>query len=256
MTTNKPHPLTSKAWMTIPFQMSSKNLWDEIVDILLLLPDCLSLSREFSERQGQEPTGEEDRLRTSVLELIAALDHWFLKYPYAGNALRRPYQDSDTRKITSHYDVATALVAVYNAAYVIAYSLLLLVSPPESHWGLNSRRQLYAQAVLSADAHINSSCITIPGGGSLLMAFALKILGVWAPLSQQRDYAIRKLQNWDPQSSSNQIRRFAAPVPVVLDTKAETTNVYYANVAVEILRLREMPAFLEYMTCGPGLLDG
>lgn len=224
MTTNKVHPFTSELWTTIPFEKSSKNLWDELVDILLLLPGRLVLSEEFLKKGSQDSTGIKTELQESVLGLVSALDNWRYKYPNA----------EDTAGISRPH--ATALVAVFDAANVIAYSLLLLVSPPAYHQSHNCRTLVHAQAVLSADAYIDSKCVAVAGGGSLLMAFALKVLSVWAPLQDQRDYAIRKLRTWDSQETSNGRRGFAAPVLVVCNDEFELTNVYYANVATEIFR--------------------
>jgi hypothetical protein len=239
MTTNKAHPFISEPWMTIPFEKSSKNMWDELVDILLLLPGRLVLSEEFLKKGSQDSTGINGELHESVLGLVSALDHWRHKYPNAEDSLgvSRPH--------------ATAMVAVFHAANVIACSLLLLVSPPTYHQSHNYRALVHSQSVLSADAYIDSNCVAVVGGGSLLMAFALKVLSVWAPLQQQRDYAIRKLQTWDSQETSDGRRGFAAPVLAICNDEIELTNEYYANVATEIFRRREKSIPLH-----KGLVDG
>ncbi|RFU24126.1 hypothetical protein B7463_g12212, partial [Scytalidium lignicola] len=247
MTTNEAHPFTSEQWMTVPFEKRSKNLWDELLDIFLLLPRCLTLSEEVLKPGRQEWSGIESKLRDSVLDLVSRLNHWRLRYPNAedglGSSNLNADPDAPTRR--SDYATCTALVAVFDAANVIAISLLLLVSPVITHHIYNYRTQLHAQAVISADVYLDSNYVIVPGGGCLLMAFALKIVGLWAPLKQQRDYATKKLQNWDSQRSVHSRRRFAAPVPLEPGIETEASNVYYANIAIEIWRRRHKSVVLQ-----------
>jgi hypothetical protein len=238
MTTNKVHAFMFEPWMTIPFEKRPKNLWDELVDILLLLPKCLISSEQFLQQGRQESSGIGRELRDSVLSLASALSRWRLKYPHAEDSLRPSHLDSDNPEGKYPYDAAMALVTVFDAANVIAFSLLLLVSPSAFHPSHNYNAQLHAQSVLSTDAYLDSNYITVPGGGSLLMAFALKILSLWAPLQQQRDYAIKKLQSWDPHETPYGRRGFAAPVLMEYDAETKVTNVCHVNVAREILRQR------------------
>jgi hypothetical protein len=180
------------------------------------------------------------------------LNHcWRLKYRYAKDDFGQLYLDSDTPIRVSSYCLAN-LLAVSDAANVIAFSLLLLVSPATNHQSHNCRTQLHARSVLFADAYIDSNYITAPGGGSLLMAFALKIVGLWAPLQEQKDRAIIKLQNWDPDQLSHGSRKFAGPVFFECSTQAEpkVSNVYYINVAKEISRRRP-----GQVSCNNGPMD-
>jgi hypothetical protein len=219
------------------------------VDILILLPGCLILSHRFLKQEGQESIILEGRLRDSIHGLVAALDRWRLKYPHAEDAWGPYHLESAAPRTEYSYDSARALVAVFNAANVIARSLLLLVSPSVTHQSHNYRAHLHAQSVLIADAHIDSRCTVVAGGGSSLIAFALKILGAWAPLPQQRDYAIRKLENWDSQPTRRARYGFAAPVLVATSTERAETNVCFVNVAKEILCLRAKSMILQEPTC-------
>jgi len=232
--------------MTIPFEKTSKDRWDELVDILLLLPECINLSEETlkQETKNHESGKMEEKLRDAVLDLIYQLHSWLLRYnpmtdPIDDEAQQRSPDSSDDdapHQRRGLYDVTTAFLAMYDAANVIAFSLLLLVSPPTDQLNHNHRIQFHAQSVLSADAFLDSLYAPAPGGGSLLMIFALKIVGLWGPLQQQRDYAIHKLQNWDRQGAAHGTRRFAAPVPLGCCSETNVSDVYHVNVVTQISR--------------------
>ncbi|KAH8817482.1 hypothetical protein F5884DRAFT_779531 [Xylogone sp. PMI_703] len=238
MTTNKVHRFTSEPWMTTPFTESSRTLWHELIDILLLLPECLITAQEVLLSEREEPCELENKLQDSVFHLVTSLDCWQSQYPFATNSLETPFINSGEAGGRSHDAVARALVAVFDAASVIAFSLLILVSPSADHSNYNHRAEFHTQAVIHADAYIDSKYVTVPGGGSLLMAFALKIIGLWGPLQEQRDHAVKRLRIWDQQLVSHDARCFAAPVYLDCDAESESSNVYFANVANEVSRRR------------------
>jgi hypothetical protein len=267
MTTNQPHPFALQQWLTIPFEKSSKTPIDELIDILLSLPSCLTLGDKISNQGGQELSEIESMLHKNVLDLISRLDCWRQRYcseviqldgrrrtflcPFAERRLDTSDIRPDTPQRRTYDNVPTAaFIAMYDAASLIAFSLLLLVSPPTYQY--NHQLQFHAQSVLSADAFIESNCSPAPGGGSLLMVFPLKIVGLWGPLPQQRDYATRRLQNWRQEGESYSVCRFAAPVFLGSSTKAALSNVYHANVAAQI-RLRQKSTMLSQGADGKGL---
>lgn len=127
-------------------------------------------------------------------------------------------------QIRAYDNICSAVfIAMYNAANLIAFSLLLLVSPPNDKD--NYRIRFHAQSVLLMNAFIESNGSPGPSGASLLMVFPLKILGLWGPLPQQRDYATRKLHRWDQGGEYNSICGLAAPVFLESSIEAALSNV-------------------------------
>ena len=119
-------------------------------------------------------------------------------------------------------------MSIYDAGNLIAFQLLSLVLLlTHEH---NERIHFHSESILSADAFVESYGAIAPAGGYVLMVFPLKVLSVWAPLEEQRNYAIKKLQNWDREGESQSICRFAAPVLLGNRTTISSSNVYYADV--------------------------
>ena len=227
MTTNKPHPFTSQSWLTTPFGTRLKTGNDQLVDILISLPSCLSLANELSNQNGSQLSGTKTKLQSCVLDLIFRLDDWHQRFcgTVTGPDGQRHYR-------TAHMAV---FMAIYDAGNLIAFQLLSLVLLlTHEH---NERIHFHSKSILSADAFVESYGAIAPAGGYVLMVFPLKVLSVWAPLEEQRSYAIKKLQNWDREGESQSICRFAAPVLLGNRTTISSSNVYYADVAAKMQSL-------------------
>jgi hypothetical protein len=224
MTMNKPHPFASQSWLTIPFEKRIKNPNDELVDILVSLPGCLALGEEFLNQSRLELTYAKSKLLDYVLELISRLDNWH----------ERSYGKVVNPNSQRYFGIPHSAVftAIYDAANLIAFQLLVLVSPSTGQQ--IERIHFHARSILTADAFIETNGTIAPAGGYILMVFPLKVLSVWAPLAEQREYAVKKLQNWDREAEANSICRFAAPVLLGSSTEAAPSSVYYANVAARV----------------------
>ena len=249
MTTNKQHAFTLEPWLTIPFEKRRKSPIDELVDILLSLPACLALGDKISNQDNQALSSTETRLHIHTLDIISRLDSWYQRYcveiveldgrrrivldPSAEERLDAMDQMFDAPEMRTYCNIPTAAFsAMYDAANLIAFSLQLLVLPATDQHKL--RIQFHAQSILSADAFLESNGSSAPDGGSSLMIFPLKVLGLWGPLPKQRDYAINKLLDWDQKAESHSISRFAAPVFLEDSTAATLSRVYHANVAAQV----------------------
>lgn len=253
MTTNKPHPFALEPWLTVPFENRLKTPIDKLVDILLSLPGGLALGDEISNHGSGSLSCIETRLYKYAQDVISQLDCWHQRYcaevvepngqirTFLSQSIKERLGVSDLRFVCpqgrAYRDGHTAVfIAMYDAANLLAFSLLSLVSPPTDQ--CNHRMQFHAQSILSANYFMESNGSTAPAGGYVLMAFPLKIAGLWGPLQEQRDHAIRKLQNWDREGGSRNICRFAAPVFLESSTTVALSSVYHANVAAKV-RLKQ-----------------
>ena len=151
MTTNKPHPFATQLWLTVPFENRVKNPSDELVDILLSLPGCLKLAGKISNQRSRDFHCIERTLHENVLNIMSQLDHWYEQYCFEAvepDGRRRTFlgpsaekipemsgQQFDTPQRRIYRDMHTAVFsAIYDAASLITYSLLVLVSPPTEQY--------------------------------------------------------------------------------------------------------------------------
>lgn len=257
MTTNKPHVFASKPWLTIPFENYSKSPIDELVDILLSLPGCLAIGEKVSS-EGNQDLGLIRGLRNCTLDLLSQLDCWHQRFcaeVMESDGRRRTLLDPSTeeRLATSdlvfntperrtYRDIYTATFsAIHDAANLITFSLLLLVSPLTDQY--KHRIHFHAQSILSADYFIESSGSPASAHRCFLMEFPLKTVSLWGPLQEQRDYGIRKLQSRDREGKSDSICKFATAAFLENSTVGAQSNEYYANVAAQV-RLQQHYTYL------------
>lgn len=226
MTTNKPQVFVLEPWLTIPFEERLKSPIDELVDILLTLPECLALYGKIS-NQASRCSRCIVRLQMNIPHIISRLDSWHQQYcveivEYDGR--RRIFLDGSAERrldmselkfyapdMRTYHDIHTAaFIAMYDAANLIIFSVLKLVSMPTDQY--SHRINFHTQSILSADTFIESSGFSAPTGGAMPMIFPLKIVGLWGPHHEQRSYATAKLRKWDRQGELHGICRLAAPV--------------------------------------------
>ena len=139
-------------------------------------------------------------------------------------------------------DIYTATFsAIHDAANLITFSLLLLVSPLTDQY--KHRIHFHAQSILSADYFIESSGSPASAHRCFLMEFPLKTVSLWGPLQEQRDYGIRKLQSRDREGKSDSICKFATAAFLENSTVGAQSNEYYANVAAQV-RLQQHYTYL------------
>ncbi|UPX20416.1 uncharacterized protein EKO05_0010648 [Ascochyta rabiei] len=84
---NKPSVFASPDWMTIPFIDMPRNAHHDLADIMLMIPECISLCQIKGSLQTFfnspfSPNVDLDPCRRRTRELIKDLDEWASAYPY------------------------------------------------------------------------------------------------------------------------------------------------------------------------------
>ena len=207
---NLPHPFASYRWITVPFETTSKNTIDRLVDTLLSSPKCLYVGDNTSRQSnlGHNKLGSE--LYEVVCSFLHELEVWWLQYisEVNGSGDREGFYgiapnimssalDVSALSRVSYYDTSTVIfIALYHTAVITAYSHLSHISALADVY--EPRIKQHAEAVMVANAFLNSHLSIAPGGGSmLLMSFPLKIVALLSPSLHQRSDATKQLRDWN-----------------------------------------------------------
>jgi hypothetical protein len=232
MGTEEQNIFATRPWCTIPFAVHPKTVTDRLVDILLLIPGCLSLYNQINYISGLD-IQKEQRIRLQ-LELEATsqlqdLHAWWEEYT-EGEDKQGGKEPSSLYGLGGRKDpcgpndpyfrdaFTAACTASYHAANVILYSMLSFTSSqPHSYDPFIESHTSY---ILAAASYLmtNSSY----GATTLVMAFPLKIVWRWALVELERQSAYEILQLWGQKKGFSRICTQADPmyeIPTISATR-------------------------------------
>ena len=212
--------------MTIPFGAVKKNAHQELVDVLLRIPQCLALCRQncsladfFSRRLPA--TIDHAAVRQRATELFDSLSNWAEKHPHLCSAQvnshvtledmttpidrsnsSTPRSGSMTLMLPDSFVALTA--AVYKSAYLILTLLLYKISPEASydHYGipnspgssLMTRAKKDATDIIDISTYIDSSH---PIGFDFMRSvFPLVVVAIVGPTKDEQSSARKLLERW------------------------------------------------------------
>ncbi|KAL7786967.1 hypothetical protein V8C37DRAFT_285548 [Trichoderma ceciliae] len=208
MAENELHPFASPQWMTIPFQNHPKLIFDRLVDILFAVQRCLSTANRLTTSNAADTHHLKTELDILIQDARLQIQEWRSECIFYVT-LKGEQQDQkkavptveggfatspDPRGFLLPYTdvLSAALVSLYDAANVIVYRLLHLVSSTAASYDLRIRQ--HTQSILSAHEMIKATPSSVPSRGSIMMVQQLKIAALWSPSSQQRAVAVNMLQ--------------------------------------------------------------
>ncbi|KAK4070993.1 uncharacterized protein Triagg1_6360 [Trichoderma aggressivum f. europaeum] len=235
MAENELHPFASQEWMTIPFQVHPKLIFDKLVDILFAVERCLSVASHLITSTADKVQQLKHKLNILIQDARLQIHQWRLEgLLYASRQDQQEDQGQPTPVANVHLDASdprhfmlpyvdipsAALVTLYDTANIIVLRLLCLVFPTAASY--NSRIQHHTKSILSAHAMTNAASSAVPGRSSIMIVQQLKTVALWSPSPQQRALAVDILEG---QTSQN--RGFA-------DISAPSHE-YFADVAAHIL---------------------
>ncbi|KAM6477929.1 hypothetical protein HDV62DRAFT_383010 [Trichoderma sp. SZMC 28011] len=235
MAENELHPFASPEWMTIPFMVHPKLIFDKLVDILFAIERCLSVASRLITSASDKAHQLKHKLDILIQDTRLQIHQWRLDgLLYAFGKQREERQERPTPILDAHLDASdprhfmlpytdipsAALVTLYDTANIIVLRLLYLVSPTAASY--NSRIQHHTQSILSAHAMTNAAPSAVTGRSSIMIVQQLKTVALWSPSPRQRKLAVQILEG---QTSQN--RGFA-------DISAPSHE-YFADVAAHIL---------------------
>lgn len=194
--------------MTIPFEIYPKGLFDQLVDILFSLLPCLTMASRLVESGTDEIHVRNSELRVSILDIILRLYNWWARCmtvmnlgdfntdictnvtaPDTENLPFRP----DHFPLLPQSNMPTAAGgALYDAANIITFRLLVLTSPPARLY--EPRIQGHAQSILSAMKFISTLPSPLSNRGFTMVGFPLQVLETWCPLGHT-DFPSRAAPN-------------------------------------------------------------
>ncbi|KAL5088943.1 hypothetical protein Trisim1_006090 [Trichoderma cf. simile WF8] len=234
MAENELHPFASPEWMTIPFKVHPKLIFDKLVDILFAVERCLSVASRLITSTTDKTHQLKHKLDILIQDTRLQIHQWRLEGLLFAFGQEQQEQERPAPILDAHLDASdprhfmlpytdipsAALITLYDTANVIVLRLLCLVSPTASSY--NSRIQHHTESILSAHAMTNAAPSAAPGRSSIMIVQQLKTVAMWSPSSQQRAVAVEILEG---QTSQN--RGFA-------DISAPSHE-YFADVAAHIL---------------------
>ncbi|KAA8643959.1 uncharacterized protein ATNIH1004_008155 [Aspergillus tanneri] len=179
----------SPRWMSIPFDVNPKSVFDDFVDTLLLLTQCLFVAEELIEHRDATSIQMEElkalvELTTSRIDSLRSHSVFSLRStdgspnmppgvalesmdPFHRIQVEHPGEDS-------YPNIGrVSLKALYDAACVMILSLSSLVLEAADTYRERIRR--HAQSIISANELINGNTNGIIDRGSIMMLFPLTI---------------------------------------------------------------------------------
>lgn len=234
MAENELHPFASPEWMTIPFQVHPKLIFDKLVDILFAVERCLSVASRLITSSADKAHQLKQKLNILIQDARLQIHQWQLEgllYAFGQDQQEQerpiPILDAQLDASDPHHfmlpytDIpSAALVTLYDTANIIVLRLLCLVSPTAVSY--NSRIHHHAESILSAHAMTNAAPSAVPGRSSIMIVQQLKTVALWSPSSRQRAVAVEILEG---QTSQN--KGFA--------DISSPSHEYFADVAAHIL---------------------
>lgn len=222
MTTEKQHIFATYPWSTVPFAIHPKTINDRLIDILLLIPGCLSIYNQITSTSGldiqHEPTLRLE-LEFRASSQLECLHDWWQEYAdgvaiQSGKDASLLYGlggETHPSKPNEPYfaDAFTAACAAsYHAANIILYSMLSFTSSQPYYYG--SAIESHTSEILAACSYMiaHGSC----SAGTLMMVFPLKIVCHWALEEPARQSAFEFLELWGRMKGVEGICTQAAPL--------------------------------------------
>lgn len=235
MAENELHPFASPEWMTIPFKVHPKLIFDKLVDILFAVERCLSVASRLITSTADKTQQLKHKLDILIQDTRLQIHQWRLEgLLYAFGKEQEDHQERLAPIVDAHLDSSdprhfmlpytdipsAALVTLYDTANIIVLRLLCLVSPAAASYNL--RIQHHTRSILSAHAITNAAPSAVSGRSSIMIVQQLKTVALWSSSPQQRAAAVEILKG---QTSQN--RGFA--------DISTPSHEYFADVAAHIL---------------------
>ena len=218
MATEEKHHFSRQPWTTVPFEVHPKTAYDRLLDILLLIPGCLSLENQI-ESTSDLHSLEDQKLRLdlelSALSLLGCLQDWWHEYVREHTGRGRDANlfggpEPFSMSIEPYFPDAFAATctALYHASVIILYALLTFCS---------GEADVYDPQIAWHSGQILGSCTYLmanrfSSASTVMMVFPLKIMCRSSRNELQRQEAYEILELWGQSKGIQGIRTQAAPL--------------------------------------------
>ncbi|KAI8665485.1 Zn(2)-C6 fungal-type domain-containing protein [Fusarium sp. Ph1] len=224
MTENEVPVFASQDWMTVPFQVYPKLIFDQLIDVLFNLLKCLSVADQLikPDSSGNLRSTLDALIRDSMLQASQWWSGCIENSPFGQVSPKQGCGPDEGQLLRTYTSVpAAALCSLYDAANMITFRLLHLVSSSAPSHDLNVRQ--HAESILSASHFIDEVSGPAPDRGSIMITLQLKVVSLWSPSSEQRNMALALLQRDKHRGGG-------------LSDIATVSHEYFADVAAYILQ--------------------
>ena len=213
--TNQPSVLASEAWCSVPFPLGKTPI-DRLIDICLQLPGCIAQKARL-DRPNQSDPEERAKARRDIEKtawnLIFDLDAWWETtrahigptHHHAQLAELPGDMANSLRHTNSDFRPNFTL---FDAVQIILAGLLRDLSPDPGAFAPPIKR--YSASVLAATKYLEH--VGRYSGGTVVIAFSLKVVCAISPCASQRWEAQSTLMKWSRERGVATDRKWLVPV--------------------------------------------
>ncbi|KAI9677713.1 MAG: hypothetical protein M1829_002485 [Trizodia sp. TS-e1964] len=208
---------STKAWMTIPFEVSRKTNFDYLVDILLQISEYLApFDRICKKKRGPAARAQIAALQTQALVLLAKLKDWWEDYrvsmlsddgtslifhevhpvglftdPLLGGTYLPAYR-------IYFSDMAAEATTKYDAGCIMILSMFLMHGASEIRQHYAELINKHCESILATVRWVNDESERGNKSHQWHMLLPMRIVSALTSDSDQRDYCDRALEFWGP----------------------------------------------------------
>lgn len=193
-------------WRTVVFATIAKGRDDTLLDCLTLIPSYLYELDNMRSKQTTYTTADAENLYQKALSLKRSLEDWLVLYQHkddkdSGINRYLPLDSSGSHRIMYYLwmhqdDISKDEIYHWTTGMMLTLSVLRDVcAPPSSPREYDNQIVQQAGFVLSIMPHIDRKWGT--KNGPLALVLPLKTIAIVSPDSGQREYARKRLANWD-----------------------------------------------------------
>jgi hypothetical protein len=224
MVTEEQHLFATYPWDTVPFEVNPKIAYDKLLDILLLIPGCLSVVNQIKGIYSLDITEAHElriKLESSVSTLLRRLQEWWWEYAEEhashgrdANSFGEPQSSSTSNEPYYPNAFAAACTASYHAAMIVLYAMHTFCSY-EAHT-YEAQIEWHSSRILVSCSYMMMNRTS--SAGTVMMVFPLKSMCRCSQNQLQKQAAFEILGKWGEKKGIHGICSQAAPffdVPII-----------------------------------------
>lgn len=186
----------SQDWLTIPYQIREKTLFDEAVDNLFTVQRCLAIAQEMISAEGSSNYACSRASLTSVVDGSAAsLKLWERKYMADGllDGIVRAPGSAQASRSTALPRFANIPMAALASIYYASQIMMLRLQSLATRISQIALIEQYTRHILAANEYVTGVVSPSEGFGPIMIVFQIKIASLFGASSALRATATKIL---------------------------------------------------------------
>lgn len=186
----------SHDWLTIPYQIKHKTLFDEAVDNLFAVQRCLAIAQEMISAKGSSDYACARASLTSMVEDSAAsLKVWERKYMADGllDGIVRAPGSVETSRSSSLPKFTTIPLAALASMYYASQVMMLRLQSLATRTSQIVLIEQHTRHILAANEYVTGVVGPGEGFGPIMVVFQVKIASLFGTSSSMRAAATKIL---------------------------------------------------------------